>query len=123
MAETRVQKFKEYREEIQNSFAETDVTTKKKTSDRVEKILDEQEKEKSNRNGSSSASISFDELMDSYEIYDKGDKKTNVSPLEFKRKRHIAYMATAISVCSLLAIASLVVGILYFGGFVTWNVL
>ena len=36
--ETRVEKYAKYREEIQNSF--NDMTTKEKTSERVQKILD-----------------------------------------------------------------------------------
>lgn len=112
--ETRVEKFKEYREEIQNSFSESDLTTKIVTSNRVNEIIDEQNKIENCQNDSNT--ISYDQLMNSYQIYDKGEIDEYVSPLSSKYKKKLAYIITAISVNSLLAIALLVVTILHFGG-------
>lgn len=112
--ETRVEKFKEYREEIQNSFSEADLTTKIVTSNRVNEIIDEQNKVENYKNDSNT--ISYDQLMNSYQIYEKGDKDEYVSPLASKYKKKLAYIITAVSINSLLAIALLVVTILHFGG-------
>ncbi len=115
MAETRVEKYKEYRREIQNSFKDSDLTTKKKTSDRVEKILHEQDKEHA-IDRSSSNSISYNETMGAYELYDKDADKKVVSPLQKKHQRRVRYIIFASVVCSLLLAATIVTGILAFGG-------
>ena len=115
MAETRVEKYKEYRREIQNSFKDSDLTTKKKTSDRVEKILHEQDNERS-ISKSSSNSISYEETMGAYELYDKDTDKKEVSPLQKKHHRRVRYIIFASVVCSLLLAATIVVGYLTFGG-------
>lgn len=114
MPESRVEKYKEYRQEIQNSFSEKDLTTKKKTSDRVNKILNEQDQEHALEK-SSANSISYKELMGAYELYDK-DKKEDVSPLINKRRRQVRYIAFAGSVLLVLLIATIVVGVIAFGG-------
>lgn len=113
--ETRVEKFKKYREEIQNSFSESDYTTKMLTSSRVEKIIDEQNV--SQNSNFDSKTISYDELMNTfqtYETYDENDKY--VSPLMKKHKKQIAYNVIATSICLLLALAIIVICILHFGG-------
>lgn len=112
--ETRVEKYKDYRKEIQESFAESDTTTKMLTSNRVEKIIDEQNNQ--TINSSDSTTISFDELMNSYQIYDKEQKEEEVSPLINKQKKRIAYIVTSISICSLIAISMLVVFFMHLGG-------
>ena len=115
MAETRVEKYKEYRREIQNSFKDSDLTTKKKTSDRVEKILHEQDSERA-INKNSSNSISYQETMGAYELYEKDVDKKSVSPLQKKHQRRVRYIIFASVVCSLLLAATIVVGYLTFGG-------
>lgn len=115
MAETRVEKYKEYRREIQNSFKDSDLTTKKKTSDRVEKILHEQDNERS-INKSSSNSLSYNDTVGAYELYDKDTDKKEVSPLQKKHLRRVRYIIFASVVCSLLLVATIVVGYLAFGG-------
>ena len=115
MAETRVEKYKEYRREIQNSFKDSDLTTKKKTSDRVEKILQEHDQERS-IDRSSSNSISYSETVEAYELYDKDTDKKEVSPLIKKQQRKVRYIILASIVCSLLLVTTIVTGILAFGG-------
>lgn len=113
--ETRVEKFKKYREEIQNSFSESDYTTKMLTSSRVEKIIDEQNV--SQNSCFDSKTISYDELMNTfqtYEAYEGNDKY--VSPLIKKYKKQVAYNVVATSICFLLALAIIVICILHFGG-------
>lgn len=110
MAETRVEKYREYRREIQNSFSEKDLTTKKKTSDRVNKILSDSSSKRDSTN-----SISYNEIMGAYEIYDKDQKKES-SPLEKKHRHKVMYIIFASIVSTLLIGATIIVGIITFGG-------
>ena len=115
MNETRVEKFKEYREEIQNSFSETDTTTKDKTSERVEKIIREQEGNNPLELNGDTTTISFDELMNSYDIYEKDDQEKYVSPLEPLLKKRNTYIITGFSICGLLIVGIIVVLALHLG--------
>ncbi len=110
MAETRVEKYKAYREEIQNSYMDSDMTTKKKTSDRVEKMLEEQEGVSSNHE-----SLSIDKMIDAYEIYDKGVENEK-SPLLKKGKIRRIYVVVATIVCLILITLTLIFAIQTFGG-------
>lgn len=110
MVETRVEKYREYRREIQNSFSEKDLTTKKKTSDRVNKILSDNTSKRDSTN-----SISYNEIMGAYEIYDKDQKKVS-SPLAKKHRRKVAYVIFATIVSILLITSTVIVGIITFGG-------
>lgn len=110
MVETRVEKYREYRREIQNSFSEKDLTTKKKTSDRVNKILSGNSSKRDSTN-----SISYNEIMGAYEIYDKDQKKES-SPLEKKHRRKVAYVIFATIMSILLITSTVIVGIIAFGG-------
>lgn len=107
MVETRVEKFKEYRSEIQSSFNDYN-STKKKTSDRIDKIMTSED----NKNTSS---ISFDELMGAHELYEKIDDK-KVSPLKGRKKVSIPYLLISISICCILLAITIWLGILTFGG-------
>lgn len=113
MFETRVEKFREYREEIQNSFLESEITTKKKTSDRIKKI-------NGNNADKATSSISFDELMNAYELYDKNGKN-KINPLLRKRSHSIPYILLAFFVCSLFLGLSIFFGLVTFGGINLWN--
>lgn len=114
MADTRVEKYKEYRKEIQNSFSEADLTTKKKTSDRVNKILTEQDKEQAIER-SSDSSISYKDLMGAYEMYDK-NSVSEVSPLANRHKKKINYIIIASVTIVILIAITIIVGVLTFGG-------
>lgn len=115
MPETRVEKYREYRREIQNSFKDSDLTTKKKTSDRVEKILNEQDKEHALKK-SPNNSISYDETMGAYELYEKDTSKKEISPLKKTQQRRVRYVIFASLVCTLLLVATIITGVLAFGG-------
>ena len=102
MAETRVEKFKKYRDEIAASFPSNDDSTMKKTSDRVDKVLAENK---------DSTSIPYDDLLDAYELYDK-DEHEEISPLLWLHKKRRNYVI----IVTILSITALISGILYFGG-------
>lgn len=112
---TRVERFKAYREEIQMKYSNQNTTTKQKTSERVELVL--QNSDNLLASSTYGNELSFDDVMGAYEIYDKKDEKF-ISPLEEKAKRRKTYLITSLVVIGALAIACLITGILYFGGFV-----
>lgn len=100
----RVEKYAKYREEIQNSFA--DVTTKEKSSDRVKQIL---------RETGTSNSISYDDVMGAYEIYDSNPSETKHKVIKLE-KHQIIFLCSCLVVIIALAIALIIVGIKVFGG-------
>lgn len=106
MAETRVEKFKKYRDEIAASFPSNDDSTMKKTSDRVDKVLAENK---------DSTSIPYDDLLDAYELYDKGEHE-EISPLLWLHKKRRNYVIIVSIILTILSITALISGILYFGG-------
>lgn len=101
---TRVEKYAEYRKEIQNSF--NNISTKEKSSSRVEKIIQE--------NRMTANNINYDDVMEAYEIYDKED------PIEKKKreinKKQILFVMIYAIVILALVIALIFVGIKAFGG-------
>ena len=106
MLESRVEKYKEYREEIQSSFG--DDSTKKKTSDRIDKIISDEHK-------NNSSSISFDEIIGVHEIYEKGEEKKE-SPLKGRKRVSVPYLLFSCFVCCILLAITIWLGILSFGG-------
>lgn len=110
MVDSRVEKYKQYRDEIQNSFSEVDETKAKKSSDYVSRLFGEQEQLNKN-----TSSISFNELMNAFDIYDNGEEKY-VSPLANHAKKKKRYIIFAISVCLLLLIMTIILGIFTFVG-------
>ncbi len=107
MEETRVEKFKSYREEIQSSFGD-DMTSKKKISDRISKFINEE-------NMHNTSSISFDEIIDAYEIYEKKETD-NFSPLKGKKTISTSYIVISTIICVILLGLLIFVGLLAFGG-------
>lgn len=101
---TRVEKYAAYREEIQNSF--NDVSTKEKSSDRVKKIV---------RKGDTSNTISYDDVMGAYEIYDSNTEQPKRKMLNLE-KRQIIFVTSCLLVIIALAIALVFVGLKAFGG-------
>ncbi len=106
MLESRVEKFKDYRNEIQSSF--TDDSTKKKTSDRIEKIINDEHK-------TNNSSISFDEIIGVHEIYEKVEEKKD-SPLKGRKRVSVPYLLFGCFVCCILLAITIWLGILTFGG-------
>lgn len=105
MPETRVEKYKSYREEIQSSFVEENPTSKK-TSQRVEELL----------NGKKdNPSLSINQMIDAYDIYDKGQTKIS-NPLLGKAKKHKQYVWFCIIGIVLLTTIVVLLGLKTFGG-------
>lgn len=104
MLETRVEKYKEYRNEIQSSF--NDDSTKKMTSDRIDKIISDEHK-------SNNSSISFDEIIGVHKIYEKGEEKKE-SPLKGRKRVSVLYLLFSCFVCCILLAITIWLGILNF---------
>ena len=104
MEKTRVEKYAKYREEIQNSFKDT--STFEKSSDRVKKII---------RPSDTSHSISYDDVMSAFEIYDSNvdEKKPKTLGLD---KRQILFVTSCILVIIALSVALVFIGLRVFGG-------
>ncbi len=105
MEETRVEKFRSYREEIQSSF-DNGMTSKKKTSDRISKVINDE-------NNANTSSISFDEIMDAYEIYEKKEPQI-ISPLKGRKTVSTSYIVFSIIICVILLALLIFVGVLAF---------
>lgn len=101
---TRVEKYAEYRKEIQNSFR--DVTTKEKSASRVDKIIQE--------NRMTSNGMNYDDVMEAFGIYDTDDheqkKKSRIN-----KKQIVSAIIYAIIILVLVG-ALIIVGIKAFGG-------
>ena len=105
---TRVEKYREYRKEIVNSFYFEEKTGKKSE---VSKKISEATLNKDTTN-----SLSVDEVLDAYEIYDEQgevDKKKQLSKVQ---RKQLIKLLIAIGVVVVLVAAVIVVGILAFGG-------
>lgn len=87
--ETRVERYRKLRQEIQSESGE-EITTKMKTSEKVSNMLNDNETE-----SSSKGKISFDKIADAYELYDKGD---NVEKDPFKTQKKPFPMALVLSI-------------------------
>ena len=101
---TRVEKYAEYRKEIENSFR--DKTTKEVSSKRVEKMIKE--------NRMTSNKINYDDVLEAYDIYDTGvqeeKRKSKIS-----KKQIIFVMIYSVIIIALIA-SLIIVGIQAFGG-------
>lgn len=102
--ETRVEKYAKYREEIQNSF--NDMTTKEKTSERVQKILN---------NTDSGRNIALSDVMEAYEIYDQDDGENDKHKISVN-KRKVLFTLFFLLIIIGLVVAMIIVGIKAFGG-------
>ena len=95
---TRVEKYAEYRKEIQNSFKDT--STKEKSASRVDKILKD--------NHGSSQTINYDDVMNAYEIY--GNEEDTPT-----KKHHISAKSIVVGIIYGIIIAGLVVALILVG--------
>lgn len=109
MEETRVSKYKEYRREISEMSSEDDLTTKKMTSQRVSKYIKKDHRDTSN-------TLSLNEVMGAYEIYNHGELEEEKPPFESFHKRKALYIASYAVIALILIVGLIVTGILYFGG-------
>lgn len=109
MEETRVKKYQAYRRQIREMPSDDTLTTKKMASQRVGKFIKKDKRD-------TYSTLSFDEVMDTYEIYNNGESTPEKPPFESFYKRRIAYiMIYAIIILSLL-VGFIITGVMYFGG-------
>lgn len=107
--ETRVERYRELRNEIQSESGE-EITTKRKTSEKVSHMLDDETKSANK----SKQSISFDKICDAYELYDKGEGEK--TPFK-KQKIQFPVVMILASIVALALLGVLIyLGILLFGG-------
>lgn len=107
--ETRVERYRELRNEIQSESGE-EVTSKRKTSEKVSHML----KDDDSPSSKSQQSISFDKICDAYELYDKGDGEKN--PFK-KQKVQIPFaIIIAIIAAAILSGLAIYLAVLLFGG-------
>lgn len=103
---TRVEKYREYRKEILNSFYFDNKETKKSiASSKVSNAT---------LNKDTAYDLSVDEVMEAYELYDEkqeANKKKNLSSYEKKR---LLFIIIGAGVVTLLAAALIIVGIFAF---------
>lgn len=105
---TRVEKYRLYRKEILNSFyVDEKETKKKKSSELVSKIT---------VNRDATNNISYDEVLEAYEIYDKNDIQNKKHRLNAYQKKQISFIIISVSIIILLLAALIIVGIFAFGG-------
>ena len=106
---TRVEKYREYRKEILNSFyADKKVTKKKQSSDLVSRAT---------LNQDATNSLSYDEVLEVYQIYDKGDDETKKKNRLSKAQKHYRiFIIVCLTIIALLASGMVIVGIKLFGG-------
>ena len=109
MEETRVSKYKAYRMQIQEMSSDVDLTTKKMASQRVSKLIKKDKRD-------TSSTLSLNEVMDTYEIYNDGEYSEEKPPFESFQRRKILYIALYAIVALILIVGMIVTGIMYFGG-------
>ena len=101
---TRVEKYAEYRKEIEKSFR--NVTTKEQSASMVDKIIQE--------NHMTSNNINYDDVMEAYEIYDH-DKNEEKKKFRINKRNILFGMIYAVIIFALIA-SLIIVGIQAFGG-------
>ena len=116
---TSVEKFKEYREEIIKQFSNDEVSTKRKTSDHINKVRQDNSVPQIGYNVAGNT-MTLDEILKAHEIYEDSEEEI-ISPLAEKQKKDKAIKIIGLILTGILAIGVLVTGILYFGGFVKWK--
>ncbi|MCQ3035274.1 MAG: hypothetical protein MJ248_03560 [Bacilli bacterium] len=111
MEETRKELYKKYREEISKMEDESTFTNKEKVSRKVDTMLDKQQASRE----TSSLKFSFDDVVDTSDIYGN-EVKTGANPLTEKQKKDKIFRGCVIAIIVILAAAIITIGILYFGG-------
>lgn len=106
---TRVEKYREYRKEILNSFYDDEVvTTKKQSSDLVHQVT---------ANRDTVNNMSYDEVLEAYRIYDQGEENTKRKKKISKSQRNYrTFLIICVSIIVVLIVALIIVGIKAFGG-------
>jgi len=106
---TRVEKYREYRKEILNSFyVEKKDTKKTRASEKVSEAT---------LNKDTTNNLSVEEVLEAYELYEEKEEavKMNKTLSSYDKKR-ILFFAVSISIAVILVVALIIVGIFAFGG-------
>jgi len=106
---TRVEKYREYRKEILNSFyVEKKDTKKTRASEKVSEAT---------LNKDTTNNLSVEEVLEAYELYEEKEEavKKNKTLSSYDKKR-ILFFAVSISIAVILVVALIIVGIFAFGG-------
>ena len=105
---TRVEKYREYRREIIASFyVEKKETKKSIASDRVSSAT---------MNGQTGNSLSVDEVLEAYELYDDKKEVKEKKKLSTAKKKELIFFLIGIGVAVILLTSLIIVGIFAFGG-------
>ena len=105
---TRVEKYREYRKEILNSFYNEKKNTKKQQSSELVS--------KATLNRDSNNSLSYDDVLEAYRIYDDSSTETKKEKTKRFKKQHRAFLFGGLAVILALAICLVIIGINLFGG-------
>lgn len=100
---TRVEKYREYRKEILNSFYHDEKETKKSIASK--KVS------KATINKDTTNSLSVDEVMEAYELYDDKEQIKTKKKLSSHQKKEIYFFVGGIVVIIILVVALIIIGI------------
>lgn len=105
---TRVEKYREYRKEILNSFYHEKEESKKSiASSKVSQATFYKD---------TSNSLSVDEVLDAYSLYEKKEENVKKVSLNKSKKKELLFFVIMIGVVIILITALIIVGIFAFGG-------
>ena len=105
---TRVEKYREYRKEILNSFYSSKVETKKSlASDKVSSAT---------LNKDTANSMSVEQVLEAYKIYDDEQPVKTKKEMTPTKKKELAFFLIGIGVVAILITALVIVGVKAFGG-------
>lgn len=105
---TRVEKYREYRREILNSFYVDKKGTKISiTSNKVSSAT---------MNKDTGNTLSVDEVLEAYELYDDKKETIEKKKLSTEKKKELLFFLIGIGVAVILLTSLIIVGIFAFGG-------
>ena len=106
---TRVEKYREYRKEILNSFyADDEITKKKIASKRVSNAT---------LNTDTGNSLSYQEVLEAYdELYDEKKDEPVKKTMSKAQKKQLLFVIIGILIVIALLVALIIIGINIFGG-------
>ncbi len=105
MSQTRVEKFKKYRDEI-NRLDDSEASSRTLVSQKVDSYFGPDEYDRLKKLDKSTLSISYEEIMDAASVYEKETKNSKGYTLEIPpNKKKIAFYVISSLLLSLLASA------------------
>jgi len=105
---TRVEKYREYRKEILNSFYFENKETKKSITSK--KVSD------ATLNKDTTNSLSYEEVLEAYELYETESKEVTKKKMSPAKKKELIFFIIGLGVIVILIVALVIVGIFAFGG-------